>query len=116
MNFKPLKGLSFKTTFSPNYKYYREGYFDGYKFVDVDGTEKYYDDDKRTGNQAYLAKQRAFAWTWDNVLSYNTRIADVHSINAMALYSNQKSTTEYVKWYSDDVRAGNKTIWYNVIC
>ena len=112
LNFKPLKGLSFKTTFSPNYKYYREGYFDGYKFVDVDGTEKYYDDDKRTGNQAYLAKQRAFAWTWDNVLSYNTRIADVHSINAMALYSNQKSTTEYVKWYSDDVMDG--TDWWNL--
>ena len=108
LNFKPMKGLSFKTTFSPNYQYYREGYFDGYK--KEDGT--YYDDDKRTGNTAYDAKQRAFSWTWDNVLSYNTRIKDVHSINAMVLYSNQKSTTEYSKWFADNVL--DNTDWWNL--
>jgi len=112
LNFKPMKGLSFKTTFSPNYTYYREGYFDGYKYVDTDGTEKYYDDDKRTGNSAYNANQRAFSWTWDNVLSYNTRINEIHSINAMALYSTQKSTTEYAKWYADNVIDG--TDWWNL--
>ena len=112
LNFKPMKGLSFKTTFSPNYQYYREGYFDGYMYTDLDGTEKYYDDDKRAGNTAYNANQRAFSWTWDNVLSYNTRINDIHSINAMALYSTQKSTTEYVKWFADNVRYG--TDWWNL--
>ncbi len=112
LNFKPMKGLSFKTTFSPNYTYYREGYFDGYKYVDTDGTEKYYDDENRGGTAAYLANQRAFSWTWDNVLSYITRINDVHSINAMALYSTQKSTTEYAKWYADYVLDG--TDWWNL--
>lgn len=112
LTFKPMKGLTFKTTFSPNYQYYREGFFDGYKYIDKDGTEKYYDDDKRTGTQAYNANQRSFSWTWDNVLTYTTRIKDIHSINAMVLYSNQKNTTEYNKWYADNVLDG--TDWWNL--
>lgn len=108
LDFKILKGLNFKTTFSPNYQNYREGYFDGYK--KEDGT--YYDDDKRTGNTAYQIRQKKFDWTWDNILTYNTRIKDVHSINVMGLFSQQRNTLEYEKWFADDVQEG--TDWWNL--
>ena len=31
VKFDIIKGLDFKTTFSPSYTYYRQGYFEGYK-------------------------------------------------------------------------------------
>lgn len=54
---KPFEGLTFKTTFSPNYTYYREGYWSG--------TETGNDKTKATNGN-----KRSISWVWDNVLSY----------------------------------------------
>ena len=115
LEFKPLKGLSYKTTFSPNYNYYREGYYAGKKNP-VNG--QYYNDDSKNGfsskadTWAYYATNRGFSWTWDNVVNYNTTIKEDHSINLMALYSNQKSTTEYNRSTANDIEEG--TLWWNL--
>ena len=108
LEFKPLKGLSFKTTFSPNYKNYREGYFEGHINP---RTNAFYDDALKT-NWAYYTTNKNVGWTWDNVLSYNTVIKEDHSINAMALFSEQKNTTEFSRTTAYGVEDG--TLWWNL--
>ena len=109
LEFKPVKGLSYKMTFSPNYNHYNEGYFDGH-INPVTG--KFYDDEKKTSNYAYYTSNEGFSWTWDNIVNYSTKFNDKHSLNLMGLYSAQKSTTEYNRSTSYGVTDG--TLWYNL--
>ena len=108
LKFDILKGLDFKTTFSPNYTYSRLGYFQGY--VNPDSGE-FYDTDVKN-NSAEQTLSRGFTWTWDNIINYNTRIADVHSIGLMALFSQQAGNSERVYVAGDNVM--EKTDWWNM--
>ena len=63
-------------------------------------------------NWAYYATNQSFSWTWDNVVTYNTTIAKDHNINVMALYSAQKSTTEFNRNTVSSVQDG--TLWWNL--
>ena len=102
-----IKGLNFKTTFSPSYTSYRLGSFAGY-INPV--TNKAYDDSDT--NSASLQKSRSFSWTWDNVVNYNTTIAKKHDVGLMGLVALQKGNTESSTWAATDVMAG--TDWYNL--
>ena len=127
LEFKPMKGLSFKTTFSPNYRYYRHGYYYGYRDYEdpqysADGVTYHFYGDRQnaaTEESATYQTNSSFSWTWDNVLSYNTRIKDKHSINAMALFSSQKNTVERTKVAYTGSKASEEALlegtkWYNL--
>ena len=108
LKFDIIKGLDFKTTFSPSYTNYREGYFEGYKNPD---TGNFYDTSLTT-NATNLTNNRSFSWTWDNIINYNTTIADDHSLGLMALFSSQASNTEKSYWAATEVMDG--TDWWNM--
>ena len=108
LKFDIIKGLDFKTTFSPSYTNYREGYFEGYKNPD---TDNFYDTSLST-NATNLTNNRNFSWTWDNIINYNTTIADDHSLGLMALFSSQASNTEKSYWAATGVMDG--TDWWNM--
>ena len=118
LDFKIMKGLSFKTTFSPNYRYYRQGYYYGYTqyndpmYTDEGVKYHFYGDRQNaaTETSATLDTYESFSWTWDNVLTYNTRINDKHSINAMGLFSSQKNKIEKNGLAYTNVLEGTK--WY----
>ena len=107
LKFDIIKGLDFKTTFSPSYTYYRNGYFEGYK----DENGNYYDSGL-SANVAELTNHRGFSWTWDNIINYNTTIANDHSIGAMLLFSQQASNTEKTYWAATEVM--ENTDWWNM--
>ena len=107
VKFDIIKGLDFKTTFSPSYTNYRQGYFEGYK--DEDGN--FYDTSLST-NAANITNSRSFSWTWDNILNYNTTIANDHSIGAMLLFSQQASNSEKTYWAATEVL--DNTDWWNM--
>lgn len=107
VKFDIIKGLDFKTTFSPSYTNYRQGYFEGYK--DEDGN--FYDTSLST-NAANITNSRSFSWTWDNILNYNTTIANDHSIGAMLLFSQQASNSEKTYWAATEVM--ENTDWWNM--
>ena len=107
VKFDIIKGLDFKTTFSPSYNYYREGYFEGYK----DENGNFYDSGL-SQNSASLTTNRAFSWTWDNILNYNTTIANDHNIGVMLLFSSEASNTEKVSMEGTDVL--EHTDWWNI--
>ena len=107
LKFDIIKGLDFKTTFSPSYTNYRQGYFEGYK--DEDGN--FYDSGLTT-NAANITNSRGFSWTWDNILNYNTTIANDHNIGVMLLYSQQASNSEKTYWAATEVM--DLTDWWNM--
>ena len=107
VKFDIIKGLDFKTTFSPSYTYYRQGYFEGYK--DEDGN---FYDSSLSNNAANITNHRSFSWTWDNIINYNTTIANDHNISIMALYSQQAGNSENTYWAATEVLDG--TDWWNM--
>ena len=113
LKFNILKGLDFKTTFSPSYTYYRQGFFGGY--IDPKTNAPYDDGTYNTTdnkNEANIQTSRGISWTWDNVLNYNTTIAEDHNISLMGLFSMEKGTTEKIGWYATNVM--NLTDWWNL--
>ena len=108
VKFDIIKGLDFKTTFSPSYTYYRQGYFEGYKDPE---TDTFYDTSLSI-NGANLTHSRGFSWTWDNIINYNTIIGKDHSIGLMALFSQQASNTEKTYWAATGVM--DNTDWWNM--
>ena len=107
VKFDIIKGLDFKTTFSPSYNNYREGYFEGYK--DEDGN---FYDSGLSQNTASMTTNRSFSWTWDNILNYNTTIANDHNIGVMLLFSSEAGNTE--KTYMEGTDVLEHTDWWNL--
>ena len=107
VKFDIIKGLDFKTTFSPNYNYSRLGYFEGYK--DKDGN---FYDSSLSNNAAELTNSRSFSWTWDNIINYNTTIANDHNLGIMALFSQEGGNSERTYWAATGVM--DLTDWWNM--
>ena len=107
LKFDIIKGLDFKTTFSPNYNYYRQGYFEGYK----DENGNFYDSSLEQ-NSANLTNNRSFSWTWDNIINYNTTIAEDHSLGIMLLFSQEAGNTENT--YIEGNEVMDLTDWWNM--
>ena len=107
LKFDIIKGLDFKTTFSPNYNYYRQGYFEGYK----DENGNFYDSSLEQ-NSANLTNNRSFSWTWDNIINYNTTIAEDHSLGIMLLFSQEADNTENT--YIEGNEVMDLTDWWNM--
>lgn len=109
LKFNIIKGLDFKTTFSPNYTSYRDGQFYGYTNP---ATGKTYDDKEISTNRATVNNYKSLNWTWDNVVNYNTTIAKDHSIGVMGLASASYWQNENYQWVAQGVLEG--TDWWNM--
>lgn len=113
-----IDGLFVKSTFSPNFSYYRNGHFDGYinpatgltyggadpKTAEEDETYNY--------NTANVTNKNSFGWTWDNVVNYNKEFGGIHSINAMGLFSMEKGKSEEYYFIKNNVM--DATDWWNM--
>lgn len=62
----PLKGLSFKSSFGPDFRYYRKG-----NFIDSSSAAR-----MGSANMADWDYERHLSWTWDNQLMYARTIGD----------------------------------------
>ncbi len=109
LQFDLMKGLYFKTTFSPTYQNYRQGTYTGYTNP-VTGLT--YEDDEAGTTSTTVINYTSIGYTWDNVLNYSTTIKRDHSINAMALYSMEHSQAEKYTVVSNNVI--ENTAWYNI--
>lgn len=80
---KPLKGLTYRFNFGPDYRNWREGvYIDKTSVNRLGGT-----------SLARLRNQRDFSWTADNILSYNNRFGK-HSVGVTLLQTASKWNIE----------------------
>ena len=108
-----FKGLNFKTTFSPNFNYYRTGYISGIADPDNEGyTYGNVAMSDEGWNTVSQTTSRSISYTWDNILTY-TRDFGKHSINVMGLFSAEQGNIEKTVWEATDYKVpGSK--WWNL--
>lgn len=77
---EPVKGLSYKINFGPDFRHFREGvYIDGRSALKINS-------DGSTGtNYARLQNRRDFSWTLDNMISYDRTFSNKHKVGATLL-------------------------------
>lgn len=77
---KPLKGLSYKLNFGPDFRHWREGVY-------IDGTSvrKMQAGNIPGSNYARLQNRRDFSWTLDNMITYDRTFASKHKVGATLL-------------------------------
>ena len=95
----PMKGLTIKSTFSPNYTYTRSGYWQG----TLEGVDK---------QSSSVEMQRAFDWTWDNMVTYENTFGEDHRVNFMGLFSMMQTESESSDLYYTGTLDG--TYWWNL--
>lgn len=114
-----IPGLNVKTTFSPSFSYYRNGHFDGY--INPDTGLTYAGKDPNTDlteqpdyvyNTANVTNHNSFGWTWDNTINFNRTFGGIHSLNALALFSMEKGSTENYYYLMNNVM--ENTDWWNM--
>lgn len=76
----PLKGLTYKINFGPDFRHWREGVY-------IDGTSSHRINSNGTPgrNYARLRNNRDLSWTLDNMLTYDRTFGDKHKIGATLL-------------------------------
>ncbi|GAB3432054.1 TonB-dependent receptor [Niabella aquatica] len=76
----PLKGLSYKLNFGPDFRHWREGvYIDGTSSLRVNANGS------AGVNYARLQNRRDFSWTLDNMITYDRTFASIHKVGATLL-------------------------------
>ncbi|MDE5997079.1 MAG: SusC/RagA family TonB-linked outer membrane protein, partial [Muribaculaceae bacterium] len=105
-----IKGLSFKTTFSPSYTSYRDGLYDGYANPNLPGFT--WGNAELNTASVTATNYHSLGWIWDNMLTYTRTFAENHSLNLMGLISAEKGISENYKWVATDVL--ENTDWYNM--
>ena len=105
-----LKGLNFKSTFSPSYTAYRDGVFDGYQNPATPG--KTWAEANIDSSTATVTNYNSLSWIWDNMLTFTRTFGEDHSVNVMGLISAEKNVSENYKWVATDVL--ENTDWWNM--
>ena len=77
---EPVKGLSYKLNFGPDFRHWREGVY-----IDGKSVNKINSDGSAGTNYARLKNRRDFSWTLDNMLTYDRTFASVHNVGATLL-------------------------------
>lgn len=77
---EPVKGLSYKLNFGPDFRHWREGVY-----IDGSSVHKVNADGSPGRNYARLQNRRDFSWTLDNMLSYDRTFANKHNVGATLL-------------------------------
>lgn len=90
VNINPIENLNFRSTFALNRA---EQSWNQYIPTGIQESIRYY------GGDAYATQQRfgETQWQWDNTISYETRIKDVHNLSAFVGTSASKYTYQVVK-------------------
>lgn len=89
---EPVKGLSYKINFGPDFRHWREGVY-----IDGNSVRKLNSDGSTGTNYARLQNRRDFSWTLDNMISYDRTFAEKHKVGATLLQTasswNQESSS-----------------------
>lgn len=98
---KPLKGLSYRIQFGPEFRYYQLGQANAAEGINGDGN-----------NKATYNNQNRRSWTLDNLIYYNRTFAEKHSLGLTLM----QSASEYHQ-ENGDMSANvvsPEELWYNL--
>ena len=98
----PIKGLTLKTTFSPDINLEEIGQYRG-KYTKANKGQN-----KATSN---YAKNSYVDWVWDNLVNYNFELKD-HRVDLTGVFSMQQSQDEKLKGIGNGL--SYNSLWYNL--
>lgn len=99
---KPIKGLTLKTTFSPNITINEIGQYRG-RYTKANKGQN-----KATSN---YAKNSYVDWVWDNLANYNLEFTD-HRIDVTGVFSMQQTQNENLRGVGNGL--SYNSLWYNL--
>lgn len=104
----PLKGLTYKIAFGPDFRHHRSGSW-------IDGMSSYtiLPDGKPGKNMARLDNQRAFSWTLDNLINYNNTFAEKHNVGLTLLQTSSKYNYENSSMTNHNIPK-DSYLWNNI--
>ena len=103
LQWQPIKALTLKTSFSPQYLYTRSGVYVGKNAKNSSGTN--------SGTNAEYHQQTYWSYVWDNQVTYD-KLFNLHHLNASFVQSIQME-----QWESSDQAAKSfsfNSLWYNM--
>lgn len=123
----PLKGLTLESRVSAAISYSNSKQwigFGSYQFYDAAGTGAVDAPHSETANftSASISNSRSYGYTWENILTYNFKVADDHefTLTGVTTYSHSQNesssasavgfTTNAYKWHNLDKATGTKSV------
>lgn len=104
---KPLKGLSFKSLVSASVSTSRNAEWDGMNtYMELTGSQS------PNQRSATYAGNNGWGYSWQNVLNYNFKLADVHDITLTGITEYGKSTHENNSMWNEQFNF-DESIYYN---
>lgn len=108
IEYKPIKGLSFKTLLSGAYDTSRRGTFHGlnsYNNIRNGGSVE--------NTDATVRNTSGYDYEWQNIITYNTTIADAHDITVTGVSTYNHNQSEEYQMYGENI-SDNKLLWYGL--
>ncbi|WP_456088394.1 SusC/RagA family TonB-linked outer membrane protein [Parabacteroides sp.] len=102
VEYKPIDGLAIKTNFMPRFSYRRTGEYIG------EMTQS----NKGNASDASSESLWGLGYLWENTVTYNTRIAEDHSLTFTGLFSAENNFDETYKGGVEDLTYEDE-YWYN---
>ena len=99
---EPLKGLSYRIQFGPEFQYFTLGIANAAEGINGDGN-----------NGAQYKNEQRRSWTLDNLIYYNTTLQDIHSVGVTLMQSASKYHYEVGDMRATNV-ASSDELWYNL--
>lgn len=107
----PLKGLTWESRINASLTFNKNNRFEGI------GSYKYYEDGGKTGTTSSVygsvAQTNQTNYKWENILTYNFKIADVHDITLTGVTSWNHNRREYTYSYGSNLTT-NTYLWHNL--
>lgn len=114
----PIKGMTLESRMSGNFNYTTANQYNGY------GSYNYYlnggtaavgaaPDDFKHLTSASIANSRTWGYVWENILTYNFKLADIHEFTLTGVTSWSSSQYEYSSAANSQIPS-NKMYWTNL--
>lgn len=102
---EPLKGLSYKVSFGPDFRHWREGVF-----IQGNSVNRLNSDGSEGKNFARLQNRRDFSWTLDNMIMFDRTFAQKHKVGVTLLQTASKWDVETSSMSAQGL-AKNSYLW-----
>ncbi len=104
-----LDGFTAKSSFGIDAGYNKSQNFSpAYTVLYYDGTESL---QKKSKSSLSKGTSENLTWLWENTLNYS-KVFDKHSINTVAGYTMQNTTSEYTNAFGENIIRNGEDFWY----
>jgi TonB-linked SusC/RagA family outer membrane protein len=105
-----LKTFAFKTSFGVDASYNKSTSFTpAYTVYNPDGTAS---QQQNVLSDLYKGSSDNLNWLWENTISYRNTFAGIHSLDMVAGFTMQESTSEYTSLSGENILRDGQDFWY----